>query len=316
MLLDTIKKGKEGMKTIVFVQKKRTATVIKKKLISEGITATEIHGDRSQSQRESALSDFKLGKAAVLVATDVAARGLDIPLVEHVINVDLPTSVEEFDSYVHRIGRTGRAGNKGVATSFYVPGHAPKVGNGALASLLRQFLIEAEQEVPFFLIGGLASTPAHISTSASSASSLVSTSNNGIGDDKGRGRGRGRREGDAVKERDFRSNVGIFRFSQQVNKPVETSDQREVTVVTKSKPPPALENKETLVIQIKNTAALEGDKRRGGGDGRGRGRGNEREGGRGGGRGNEVEGGRRRGSGRGNKGGRGGDGGRGRESGK
>ena len=63
----------------------------------------------------------------VLVATDVAARGLDVPAVAHVVNFDLPVSKDDFDSYVHRIGRTGRAGNLGVATSFYVPGYDPKV---------------------------------------------------------------------------------------------------------------------------------------------------------------------------------------------
>ena len=72
--------------------------------------------DRLQREREEALRDFKLGKAPVLIATNVAARGLDIPDVTHVINYDLPMDVDE---YVHRIGRTGRCGNLGKATSFY-----------------------------------------------------------------------------------------------------------------------------------------------------------------------------------------------------
>ena len=63
-------------------------------------------------------AEFRAGNAQIMVATDVAARGLDIPDVEHVINFDLPTSVEEFDTYVHRIGRTGRAGKEGIATSL------------------------------------------------------------------------------------------------------------------------------------------------------------------------------------------------------
>lgn len=75
-----------------------------------------IHRDRLQAEREEALRDFKLGKAPVLIATSVAARGLDIPLVKHVINYDLPQSIDE---YVHRIGRTGRCGNLGKAISFY-----------------------------------------------------------------------------------------------------------------------------------------------------------------------------------------------------
>ena len=74
--------------------------------------------DRYQKEREEALRDFRSGRAPVLVATSVAARGLDISNVKHVINYDLPKSIEE---YVHRIGRTGRIGNKGMATAFYQP---------------------------------------------------------------------------------------------------------------------------------------------------------------------------------------------------
>ena len=74
--------------------------------------------DRYQREREEALTDFKSGRAPILVATSVAARGLDIPDVKHVINYDLPNNIEE---YVHRIGRTGRCGNLGRATSFYNP---------------------------------------------------------------------------------------------------------------------------------------------------------------------------------------------------
>lgn len=81
---------------------------------------TSIHGDRLQSQREQALRDFKDNKMKILIATSVAARGLDIPNVRHVINYDLP---KEIDDYVHRIGRTGRVGNKGKSTSFYDEEH-------------------------------------------------------------------------------------------------------------------------------------------------------------------------------------------------
>ena len=70
----------------------------------------------------------------MLVATDVAARGLDVPGIAHVINMDLPFSKDDFDSYVHRIGRTGRAGHLGLATSLFVPGEAPKQGNGKSAA--------------------------------------------------------------------------------------------------------------------------------------------------------------------------------------
>ena len=85
-------------------------------LYREGFPVTSIHGDRTQREREDALRLFRNGKNPILVATAVAARGLDIPNVKHVINFDLPSDIEE---YVHRIGRTGRMGNLGLATSFF-----------------------------------------------------------------------------------------------------------------------------------------------------------------------------------------------------
>ena len=89
-------------RTLVFVQKKRSATWVCKKLSKDhNVVAVEIHGDRSQSQRESALRSFRAGDVTVMVATDVAARGLDIPDVTHVVNMDLPVSSDEFDSYVY-----------------------------------------------------------------------------------------------------------------------------------------------------------------------------------------------------------------------
>ena len=157
--------AREG-RTLVFVEKKRTATWLKKMLARGGpddappaerfapVAAEDIHGDRSQSQREAALAAFREGRCRVLVATDVAARGIDVPGVEHVVNMDLPCSPDDFDSYVHRIGRTGRAGHAGLATSLFVPGDAPKVGNGRLAEPLATLLREAKQEVPAFLAGG------------------------------------------------------------------------------------------------------------------------------------------------------------------
>jgi len=154
--------GPDG-RTLIFVKKKRDATWLKKQLSKGGpddgkpderftpITAQDIHGDRSQSQRENALAEFRSGKVRILVATDVAARGLDISGVEHVINMDLPNARDEFDSYVHRIGRTGRAGHTGLATSLFVPGDDPKTGNGRIAALLVAQLKESNQEVPAWL---------------------------------------------------------------------------------------------------------------------------------------------------------------------
>ena len=97
--------------TLIFVETKRNADALEAQLYHEGITATTIHGDRTQEQRETALQEFRRGVCPVLVATDVASRGLDIPNVLHVINFDLPTQI---DDYVHRIGRTGRCGNIGM----------------------------------------------------------------------------------------------------------------------------------------------------------------------------------------------------------
>ena len=82
----------------------------------DGDNVGVVCSDRFQREREEALQDFRSGRSRVLVATSVAARGLDIPKVKHVVNYDLPNSIEE---YVHRIGRTGRIGNKGIATAFF-----------------------------------------------------------------------------------------------------------------------------------------------------------------------------------------------------
>jgi len=102
-------------RTVIFVETKKSADFMCGNLCQDDLPATSIHGDRFQSQRYEALDDFKTGKKPILVATSVAARGLDISGVGCVINYDLPKSV---DDYVHRIGRTGRVGNPGKAISF------------------------------------------------------------------------------------------------------------------------------------------------------------------------------------------------------
>src|SRR5206468_11073076 len=86
-----------------------------RRLQGQGVNAEGIHGSLSQTQRERTMADFRSGKLSVLVATNVAARGLDISMVSHVLNYDVPQNADE---YVHRIGRTGRAGNSGVAVTF------------------------------------------------------------------------------------------------------------------------------------------------------------------------------------------------------
>jgi ATP-dependent RNA helicase RhlE len=103
---------------LVFTRTKHGADRVARKLEKLGHDTNAIHGDRSQSQRTAALKGFATGKHRVLVATDVAARGIDVSDIAHVVNYDLPNASEDF---VHRIGRTGRAGAKGVATSFVMP---------------------------------------------------------------------------------------------------------------------------------------------------------------------------------------------------
>lgn len=114
-LLIHLLKDESIKSVIVFSRTKHGANKIAKDLEKAGITATAIHGNKSQNQRQLALNNFKEGNIRVLVATDIAARGIDIDELSHVINYDLPDVAE---TYVHRIGRTGRAGASGVAITF------------------------------------------------------------------------------------------------------------------------------------------------------------------------------------------------------
>merc|ERR1719290_728365 len=124
---------------IVFVLKKMDAGEVENELWNKGYNVVSIHGDKTQWERTNALEKFKRGTANVLVATDVAARGLDIPDVEFVINYSFPLTIED---YVHRIGRTGRAGKEGVAHSFFHRGDSRNAG------CLVKVLKDAGQEVP------------------------------------------------------------------------------------------------------------------------------------------------------------------------
>lgn len=120
LLLDLLEK-ENFEKVLVFTRTKRGADRVAHILEKRDHASSRIHGDRSQSQREAALRAFKSGKSRVLVATDVAARGIDIDQVSHVINYDMPQAPED---YVHRIGRTGRAGNKGRAITLFTADEA------------------------------------------------------------------------------------------------------------------------------------------------------------------------------------------------
>lgn len=114
LLLEMLQQN-DFKKVIVFGETKFGVQRLSDKLEAQGIASRAIHGNKSQAQRNRALAAFKSSEAKVLVATDVAARGLDIPNVSHVINFDQP---QTYDDYIHRIGRTGRGGNAGIALTF------------------------------------------------------------------------------------------------------------------------------------------------------------------------------------------------------
>ena len=118
----------EGERTLVFVRTRRGADRLVRKLARLGVTAVAMHGDLSQGQRERALRKFESGEASTLVATDVAARGLDLVEITHVVNFDPPS---ESNGYVHRVGRTGRAGRGGVGITFVLPEQQEEVSRVA-----------------------------------------------------------------------------------------------------------------------------------------------------------------------------------------
>ena len=114
-LLTEVLRDDDIERALVFTRTKHGANRVARHLADRGISATAIHGNKTQGQRERALAGFRNGQVRVLVATDIAARGIDVPQITHVINFDLPNEPE---SYVHRIGRTARAGRDGIAISF------------------------------------------------------------------------------------------------------------------------------------------------------------------------------------------------------
>jgi len=180
MLLDLINSVK-GL-TIIFVETKRKADLLEDFLVREGYSATSIHGDRVQQDRTAALKTFSSGQTPFLIATNVAARGLDIDNIAHVINYDMPTDI---DDYVHRIGRTGRAGKPGMATAFIGEDNANVIPK------LLEILIESQQEVPAWL--------------ESMKHHTRGGGHSGYGGYGGRGGGRG---GNRFGGRDYRSERG------------------------------------------------------------------------------------------------------------
>uniref|UniRef100_A0A6A7FU93 RNA helicase n=1 Tax=Hirondellea gigas TaxID=1518452 RepID=A0A6A7FU93_9CRUS len=142
VLIDTILPkvldGKRG-KVLIFCARKVTTDFVATQLRSRGLKAMPIHGDKQQFQRDHVLNSFRSGVCQIMVATDVASRGLDVPDITCVVNFDFPNQIED---YVHRIGRTGRAGRKGVAYSLLTPEDASRAQN------LIRILQEANQKVP------------------------------------------------------------------------------------------------------------------------------------------------------------------------
>jgi ATP-dependent RNA helicase RhlE len=130
---------------LVFVRTKHGADRVARRLTRSGWSATQIHGDRTQSQRNSALRSFSEGRHRVLVATDVAARGIDVAHVAHVVNFDLPKLAEDF---VHRVGRTGRASARGVASTFALPGERRELNRieKALSIQMKRFRVRSVSE--------------------------------------------------------------------------------------------------------------------------------------------------------------------------
>lgn len=178
LLVDALCEGTTGpgsdtdnlTRVLVFCAGKSTAAWVRKELtrlldadtlmcnargvpVPKTFAAEELHGDMSQGARSRALDAFVTGACRILVATDVASRGLDLPEVSTVINFDLPTDGRDFGTYVHRIGRTGRAGRRGNAVSLYHPGFAPYEGNGFVYHALIETFLETKQEIPGWFLG-------------------------------------------------------------------------------------------------------------------------------------------------------------------
>ncbi|KAK3751354.1 hypothetical protein QZH41_009312, partial [Actinostola sp. cb2023] len=125
---------------LIFAEKKKDVDDIHEYLLLKGVEAVAIHGDKDQEEREHAVQGFRQGIKDVLVATDVASKGLDFPDVQHVVNFDMP---EDIENYVHRIGRTGRCGKTGIATTFI-----NKSCDESVLLDLKHLLLEAKQKIP------------------------------------------------------------------------------------------------------------------------------------------------------------------------
>jgi ATP-dependent RNA helicase RhlE len=217
-LLKRIIKQDETNSILVFSKTKHGANRVVDFLEQHSIPVAAIHGNKSQSAREKALSDFRSGQVKVLIATDIAARGIDIPAISHVINYDLPLDPE---SYVHRIGRTARAGRSGVAISFC--DHEEKQ---LLRDIEKQinFKIPVDETHPFHGVegrsdsSGLGAKRSNFSNQRRSGLNEGSRHENSRNRNSGNaGNSRDARDGksrnDNSRSRDFRDDSGSSRFN-------------------------------------------------------------------------------------------------------
>merc|ERR1712186_124137 len=134
-----LEKVMDGSRILIFAETKRGADELTREMRMDGMPALCMHGDKKQEERDWVLQEFKNGKSPILVATDVAARGIDVKDIKYVINYDFPGQIED---YVHRVGRTGRAGATGSAYTFFTANKAK------MAKDLIAVLREASQPVP------------------------------------------------------------------------------------------------------------------------------------------------------------------------
>ena len=215
---------------LVFMRTKHGANRLARQLEADGLSAAAIHGNKTQAARTRALGDFKAGRVRVLVATDIAARGLDIDQLPHVVNFELPNVPED---YVHRIGRTGRAGNEGTAISLVSPDERK-----LLADIERLLGKPVPQRV---LEGYEPGDPAHAPQEPNRE-----TYRNGRGRSNGKGRGngnghtnaRGRGDGRKARGRNAQPNSAARHSHQDPAQPAVTAPPRRNKPLRKTVPGP------------------------------------------------------------------------------
>ena len=176
-----LKEPERGL-TLVFVRTKRGADRLVKRLASSGVQAAAMHGDKSQGQRQRALANFEAGVVDTLVATDVAARGIDVTGITHVINYDIPATRED---YVHRIGRTARAGASGVGVTLVAHDQARE-----LAGMIRDLGLDRELE-----LAGVATSRSRGGSDRPASNARRDRPRSGAGRHSGRGNGASERSG-------------------------------------------------------------------------------------------------------------------------